>query len=297
MKPYYGEGWAKMIVHWVTGTVAYLSIAFTWQLPQAYSLCVWYAKQGYVVKVGGPAVKLMPDYLASVATLGDDMEVLAKHNSRATFTSRGCIRRCKFCAVPKIEGDLVELDNWDAKPIVCDNNLLACSQRHFNSVVDRLKSLRGIDFNQGLDARLLADYHIERLKELDCKVLRFAWDDARTENVILPAIDRVLQAGYARSKVRCYVLFNFEDSPDDALYRCNTLKQLGILPNVQRFQPLNTLKKNSHVAPLWNKALLADFTRYWSKQIWLRAIPFEEYRRRRRQTVVVQSQEAMELNV
>lgn len=295
MKAYYQDKWSKGIVHWVDNEIAYISVVFTWHLPQAYSLCIGYAKQGYQVKAGGVAVSLMPDYLSQVAETNGQLNVLPRHNSQATFTSRGCIRKCKFCAVPKIEGDLIELENFEPKPIVCDNNLLACSQKHFNRVVDRLKPLKGIDFNQGLDARLLKLCHIERFKELNLSVLRFAWDDVKMESQILPAIESVLKAGFPKSKVRCYVLFNFKDTPEDALYRCNTLKKMGVLPNVQRYQPLDTLHKNSKVSPNWNRLLLADFTRYWSKQIWLRAIPFEEYHRCRKSPDIPQEQEVMEL--
>ena len=297
MRPDYQDKWAKWLVHWTDGSTAYISVVFTWLLPQAYSLCTWYVKQGYGVKAGGPAVALMPDYLSPVAECGGHINALSYHNRFATFTSRGCIRKCEFCAVPKIEGELVELDDFETKPIICDNNLLACSKRHFDKVVDRFKLLEGIDFNQGLDARLLEQHHIERLKELDLSVLRFAWDDVGSERQVLTAIEAILRGGFPKSKVRCYVLYNFHDTLDDALYRCNTLKRMGILPNVQCYQPLDTLKKNSHVDPGWNKVLLSDFGRYWSKQVWFSPIPFEEYRQRKRKVVVSEAQDVMDFSI
>ena len=114
-----------------------MSVPFTWNLPQAYSLCVWYRQLGYRVRAGGPAVKLIPRYLAEVADIGGEVDALKKHNPNATFTSRGCVRNCPFCAVPRIEGQLRELTDWEPKPIICDNNLLACSRRHFDLVIDR----------------------------------------------------------------------------------------------------------------------------------------------------------------
>ncbi|MBU2249138.1 MAG: hypothetical protein KKD77_20495, partial [Gammaproteobacteria bacterium] len=158
--------WPKKQISWLDGNKAMLSVPFTWNLPAAYSSCVWFRQQGYEVHAGGPAVSLMPDYLKDVAIIGGEVDALKHHNSEATFTSRGCIRNCPFCAVPKIEGELRELENWDPKPIICDNNLLACSKAHFDRVIDRLKPIRGVDFNQGLDARLLTVHHVGRLKEL-----------------------------------------------------------------------------------------------------------------------------------
>ena len=155
--------WNKKFVEHIKNDIARLSIAFTWDLPEAYSRIIWLRTEGYHVIVGGPAVMLMPEYLSDVAEIGTDWpDAVSRHNPNATFTSRGCIRKCSFCAVWRTEGKLQELDDWPTRPIVCDNNLLACSKKHFDSVIDRLKPLSGIDFNQGLDARLLTDYHADR---------------------------------------------------------------------------------------------------------------------------------------
>ena len=118
-------GWAKSIVHWREGQTVYVSIAFTWHLPLAYKLCRWNHDAGLRVEAGGPAVDLMPEYLADVTDdLGGELWPLplSRHNPDATFTTRGCIRRCPFCAVPRIEGDFRELTSWNPAPLVCDNN-------------------------------------------------------------------------------------------------------------------------------------------------------------------------------
>jgi len=36
---------------------------------------------------------------------------------------------------------------------------------------------------------------------------------------------------------------------------------------------------NEYVAPGWTEAELRRFMRYWSRQNWLSAVPFEEYKR------------------
>lgn len=270
--------WPKRIVDWTIGDTAYISVVFTWLLPAAYSLAVWYRQQGYKVQAGGSAVKLMPNYLAGVAdTNGASVDALPRHNPAATFTSRGCIRRCDFCAVPITEGALVELATFLPLPIVCDNNILACSMRHFDRVIDALMACRGVDFNQGLDARLLRPYHIDRLKDLDIAVIRFAFDDISLESTVVSAIERIVKAGYPRRKVRCYVLVNYDDTPAGALYRCTILKSLGILPFAQRYQPRDTLVFNSYVSPNWTQALLAKFVKYWNRQIHYSKVPFDEF--------------------
>jgi len=219
----------------------------------------------------------MPDYLEDVAEIGGEVDALKHHNPDATFTSRGCIRKCGFCAVPKIEGDLAELDTWESKPIICDNNLLACSRKHFDKVIDSVKGLREIDFNQGLDARLLTDYHANRLAELDLVILRLAWDHSALEALVTRALETLIGAGIPRNKVRIYVLMGYDDTPEDALYRFETLKAWGIWPNPQRYNPLDALKRDSYVAPSWTDRELRRMMRYWGRQAWLGGISYEEY--------------------
>lgn len=269
--------WSKTFVEWKQGNTAYLSVVFTWDLPAAYQRAVWLRAQGYTVKAGGPAVMLMRDYLAGVAKCnGEELPALRRHNPDATFTSRGCIRRCPFCAVPRIEGELRELDNWEPAPIVCDNNLLACSRSHFDRVVDRLKPLSGIDFNQGLDARLLTDYHASRLAELDC-MARLAFDSISYESSFVRAFEVLRKAGFPLNRIRVYVLIGFRDTPEDALYRLRRVQGLGLKPNPMRYQALDALQRNSYVGPNWTHEQLTRYMRYWANLRYTEAVPFEEW--------------------
>ncbi len=279
--------WSKAIIYWRDNGKVLVSVPFTWQLSEARLLCRAFSDAGHEVFAGGPAVKLLPDFLKDVAKCNSiELDALPRHNPQATFTSRGCPRHCPFCAVPKIEGDLTELQDWTPKPVVCDNNLLACSQRHFDTVVDRLKGLKGIDFNQGLDARLLTQHHVDRLRELDITVLRFAWDETKLEAKVMTAIEQCLKVGFPRRKLRIYVLIGFNDMPEDALYRLQTMKDMGIWPNVQRFQPLDALKKNSFVAPGWTDLELRRMARYWNRQRWLEHVAYQDYDPRVKEVMV-----------
>lgn len=269
--------WPKRIVEWKNGHTAYLSIVFSWQLPQAYQRAVWLKAEGYHVRAGGPAVAIQPEYLADVAEIGGEVDALARHNPNATRTSTGCIRSCSFCLVSKIEGYLIELENWEPRSVVCDNNLLACSRKHFDCVIDRLKPLSKIDFNQGLDARLMDKHHADQLAGLDLKCVRLAWDSVKGESEFMRAFELLRNAGIAKSLIRVYVLIGFKDTPEDALYRLRTVSGLGALPNPMRYQPLKATMKNSYVAPGWTDRELKRYVRYWSNLIHTRAIPFDEF--------------------
>lgn len=269
--------WPKKAIDWAENSTAFVSVPFTWELPQAYSRCVFLREQGYKVRAGGPAVSLMPDYLVDVAGIGGEVDALKHHNPNATFTSRGCIRKCGFCAVPKIEPDFVELPRWEAKPIVCDNNLLACSVPHFEHVIDSLKGLKEVDFNQGLDARLLTNRHAERFAELDLSVVRLSWDHTALERSVMRAIEILRKAGFPRSRIRVYVLIGFDDTPEDARYRLESLQGVGIDPNPMRYHPLDALELRKYVGPNWTPRELHRYMRYWSRLKAFRKIPFDEF--------------------
>lgn len=273
------NNWSTGYLQWHHGDTVYISATFSWQLQQAYANATFWAAEGNHVVAGGPAVDYQPAFLAHVADCSRSLpDAIARHNPNATFTTRGCIRQCPFCAVPTIEGPFHEIPDFTPRPIVCDNNFLASSQTHFDRVIDALKPLSGIDFNQGLDARLLTKYHANRLAELDTQCIRLAWDTLAYESAFRNAWNTLRHAGFAKRHIRAYVLFNFTDTPQDALYRFRTIwRDLGSYPWPQRYQPLDTPKKNTYVAPNWTPYLLQKFTRYWSNIRYLSNIPFQEF--------------------
>jgi len=271
--------WAKGIVEWTNEDTAYISVVFSWDIQSAYQRAVWFNAMGYHVRIGGPAIHDQSmSVFSDVAEVGGNIpDTIKRHNPDATFTTRGCIRKCPFCLVPKIEPEFIELDDWPVRPIVCDNNLLASSKYHFDSVCEKLSDLKGIDFNQGLDARLLTEYHAKRLSKLNYKVLRLAFDSRKYEDQFLRAFRILTDAGISPNKIRVLALINYKETIDDALYRLEKIRELGALPCPMRFQPLNTQRKNSYLAPGWNKKTLADMTRYYFRLNWLGNITFAEY--------------------
>lgn len=282
-------GWSAGTVEWVEGDTAFLSVVFSWDLAEAYQRAVWLGAEGYRVRAGGPAVALNPDYLRGVAEIWGEVDALWRHNPRATRATTGCIRCCPFCAVPRIEGGLRELadSEWEPKPLECSNNLLAASVPFFDHVIDRYldSEVTGIDFNQGLDARLLTEYHARRLAELHrakrLKMTRLAWDRLGDEVAFRWAHTLLREAGIPARKISVYVLIGFgrDDTPEEALYRLREVWALSSWPSPMRYQPLDATKRNEYVAPGWSEGELRRYVKYWSNLRHLSGIPFEEFRR------------------
>lgn len=266
--------WRKGIISWTHGGARYFSVVFTWHIHQAKQMIRREKRKCFV---GGPAVYQMPREFEGIAEICHDPPVnpLPLHNPHATFTSRGCPRKCKFCTVPKIEGGLRELETFRPAPIICDNNFLACSNDHIERVVETIRHFDMVDF-YGLDARLFNDWHARTLRHLKHVTLRFALDYSSMEKETLRAVRLAQEHGF--KNIRVYVLIGFRDTIKDALYRLELVRSWGCLPNPQRYQPLDTKIKNSYIAPNWTSRWLADVVRYYSRLNWLGHIPFEEYK-------------------
>jgi hypothetical protein len=255
--------WRKGIASWNVGKVLYQSIPFTWLLPEAEKQAKEH--KGKVV-AGGPAVKLMG---ATWAETPDHVpyDTLSFHNPLATFTSRGCPNHCSFCAVPKIEGEFREFDSWKIAPVICDNNLLSATKRHFEDVITSLLPFPVCDFNQGLDARLFTSYHADQLARLKNPHIRFSWDSIKTENAVADAVNLCQKYGF--KNIGIYVLLGFKDTPENAHYRLEKVRSWGLFPNPSRYQPLDALQKNSYVAPGWTEAELRKTMKYYYRLGWL----------------------------
>lgn len=194
-----------------------------------------------------------------------NVEKWKKWDSSILFTSRGCIRDCPFCMVPEIEGKIrpAIIDVYrhvypeHRKIILWDNNFLASPI--WKKVIKELQELDlSIDFNQGLDARLLDEEKVSMLLNLRIKLLRFACDDISGRAAITRATDLLADHGLNRRKIFIYSLYNFYDSiqshgdtPSTFFERIKHIAELGCVSYPMRFEPLNSLKKNQYVSPLW----------------------------------------------
>ena len=101
------------------------------------------------------------------------------------FLTRGCPNKCKWCVVPRKEGnilpywDIERVANGRKKIVLMDNNILAAgdyAKQQLQKIIDL--NLR-VDFNQALDARLVTDEFaslLAQVKWLDNNRIRFGCD-------------------------------------------------------------------------------------------------------------------------
>lgn len=275
-----GNWWAKDVIFWSFGSILYISVPFTFYLPRARELAkAW--KKGKVI-VGGPAAYIQPEYIEQFAKVGtkDDLqgiEPLVMHNPFATYTTRGCPNNCSFCSVDKVDGPYRELKNWTPRPMVCDNNFLSCSKKHFDKAIDRLKKLPYVDL-QGIEARKVTKENSARLAELKKVRLIIGFDNVKYETKVHDAIKKLQAEGI--KDIETYVLFGYKDTLEDTLYRLNKSLEWGVRPFPMRFQPLqgkHSLTKGTYVDPNWDLYTLRKIMAYYANLTRYSHIPFEEF--------------------
>ena len=152
------------------------------------------------------------------------------------YLTRGCPRGCSFCIVGKKEGlcskkvaNLSEFWGGQKHIVLCDPNILA--SKDWEDLLGQLAdSGAAIDFNQGLDARMLTEEKCRALNRLRLKEVHFAWDRYEDKELILPKLR--MFADICQQKVHghnaiVYVLVNHTSTIEQDLERIYTLRDMG----------------------------------------------------------------------
>lgn len=158
------------------------------------------------------------------------------------FTTRGCIRHCGFCIVPEKEGGIRVvgdlLDLWDGcsegKVTVLDNNILAVPE-HFKLICQQARDHHLlVDFNQGLDHRLLTPDIVAEMVSIRHREYRFAYDRRFYEGSVVRALKLLKEKKIARSF--WYVLVGYDTTHAEDMCRLNLLRSWGQTVFVQRYE-------------------------------------------------------------
>jgi hypothetical protein len=235
---------------------------------------------------GTPIEDLIPDY-----SILDQIDYqYPVRDAYFAYASRGCIRKCHFCGVPKLEGP-----QRDATPltqlvrgvdqmygprrdlILMDNNVVASAR--FKEIIaeirdlgfvrgaklkrdgERVASQRRVDFNQGVDARILCKdrMYLRELASICLSPLRIAFDHLGLKGPYETAVRYAHEFGL--NDLSNYMLYNFHDSPADLFermylnVRLNEELSIRIYSFPMRYQPTD-LPDRSHVGEKWNRYYL-----------------------------------------
>lgn len=253
----------------------YVTSLFTYAWKPVHQAVAYYKAKYPQAKVhlGGIYASLLPDHArlsgADVVHEGlfDEAEqllpaydLIPKWKASILFASRGCIRRCGFCSVPKLEGKLLPLNSnirrliypGHTRVTLWDNNIAAAP--NWRAIFDELADIGlDTDFNQGLDSRCVTDEVAEKISKIKMSVIRFAYDFHGIGPYVKRAIDLLADRGVRKRKIVVYVLFNYTDGPEDFFERIRELLTWGVVSYPMRYEPLTSLEKNKYVSPHWDR--------------------------------------------
>lgn len=258
--------------------LVYVTSLFTWAWRPVWRAVrvfkAWFPNTE--IWLGGLYASLLPDH-ASLAgadriyqgifyeaeDLRPDYSLVPDWDGSIIFASRGCNNRCVFCAVPRLEGKIHSCKEsikpliWSehTKIIFFDNNILA--SRFWRNIFDEVIELgKFVDFNQGLDSRLLREEAAQKISKMKKRLVRLAYDLPYQKKYVKKAIDLLHENGVPKRDILVYALYNYTDSPDEFLQRIRDVLSWGATCYPMRFQTCEALKKNSYISKKWDEKSL-----------------------------------------
>lgn len=288
----------------------YVSSLFTYELPRTVETIRYYLStvaRSSDIFVGGIGATLMPQYIRDrvpctviegpldrpgilglestpIADYVPDYGLLASvkwqyYPSDSYFCrlTTGCIRRCKFCAVPRLEPEFGYCTGLDEQIrrvkekfgerqhlVLLDNNILAADRlediirsirdQGFEAGAVRNSRRRTVDFNQGIDARLITKGNAQLLATICLSPVRLAFDSDSVEQSYRRAVRLMADVGF--KEFTTYVMFNFEDSPESFWHRLKVNVELSMDLGIRvtgfpmRFVPITDVDRH-YVSPGW----------------------------------------------
>ena len=190
------------------------------------------------------------------------------------FITRGCIRKCWFCKVPKFEGDLklyndIERIVKHKKVKFLDNNILAYEDhmKVFQWCLDHPDVK--VEFNQGLDFRLVNDENLEALSKLNYMgEYIFAFDEPKYQPLLEKKLALMKKYISKPWKLKFYIYYHPSMEISQLIDRVEWCRERECLPYVMR-----------DVA-CWdcdNKNFLIDYTAYCNQPAMFKKKSFEDF--------------------
>ncbi|MEN6343474.1 MAG: hypothetical protein ABFC89_13060 [Methanospirillum sp.] len=253
----------------------YVTSLFTWARQPVWDAVAYYKTEFPEAEVwlGGIYASLLPDHaklsgadriyrglFEEAENIRPDYDLVPDWDGSIIFSSRGCCNKCPFCAVPRLEGKMNSLKksirpfvlDQHSKIIFFDNNFLANKYRMniFKELSDYDKK---VDFNQGIDARLISEPIAKKIASLTLDPgVRIAYDSHDQQKYVKKAVDHLIEAGIKKRDIFVYSLFNYTDTPDEFFTRVRDILNWGIVCYPMRYESLFTIEKNSYISPLWD---------------------------------------------
>lgn len=125
--------------------------------------------------------------------------------------------------------------------------------------IDKSPKRRFVDFNQGLDARLLTDEKMKILSRIPIKPFRIAFDDLKDRDHYISAMKTAVRRGV--KEFSNYILYNYMDKPEDLWHRLKINMELREELRIEIYSfPMKYIpighKNRDFIGEHWNRKYL-----------------------------------------
>jgi len=144
-------------------------------------------------------------------------------------------------------------------------NSLKFHEKYISEIYEKYriktKMIRYVDFNQGIDARLINSHTAGVLSKIPISPFRLAYDNVDDTKIFLKSTRVAFNKGFR--KFSNYMLYNWEDNPEDLWFRLN--KAVGLYNRLgkditgfsfpMKYAPIDEIDR-SFIGKHWNKKYL-----------------------------------------
>lgn len=232
-------GWYNPLFDHNDTDILYESQLFNFTDPYLY-----YPENAKIIK-GGTGIDITKQLPPEIENIRDlDYSLYPDCDYSMQFYSRGCIRNCSFCVVRQKEGYIKSVKPYKLNPKgkhieILDNNFFA-NPNWREAVEDILSTGQKINLH-GVDVRLIDEEQAEALNTLKhTGSIHIAWDFPKMD--LRPQLENVTK-WIKPYKLMCYVLIGYNSTPEQDLYRVETLRELGIAPFVMPYNKFDKYQK------------------------------------------------------
>lgn len=230
---------------------------------------------------GGTGYGIFQDLPAEIDGMFPDYSIYPECDYAIGYITRGCIRKCPWCVVPKKEGRIHAYRRWQDivrtdtnKLVLMDNNILA-SEYGISQLEELSHTEYRLDLNQGMDARLVTPEIADILSRIHwLKHIRFSCDQKSQIEHVKRVASLLTERGVKQSAIFIYTLIT-NDLEDD-LNRIYSLRDCG---NIYLYGQAEQNQSLGITPAKWQNVMARNyiFSGQWRKVDWNDFCDHNEY--------------------
>lgn len=198
-------------------------------------------------------------------------------NLQDNYNNRAYVRKC-IGLYKELMDKMPENQKGDFYLLLESNNLLSvdtATRENILAIDEKVRPLfvkfysnarskmRIVDFNQGIDSRLVTAENMKKLSEICIKPLRIAFDHWELREIYETAIRRAVNAGI--TDLSNYLLYNFKDRPEELYYRLKMNAELceelnaSIYSFPMKYHPIDNdsyFMNRDYIGVHWNRKFI-----------------------------------------